>query len=147
VDVSIANSSMKFNYSGAALPLVYMAHRMKHVIDEAVAPLGIRARHFAVLTVISRRGPCTQVELGDLLGIDRSSMVGVVDELEKLGMVERAPMPGNRRANAVTPMAAAEPLLERAAGLITGAEHTFFAALSAEERAELRRLLVKAAEG
>ncbi|MFJ7998882.1 MarR family winged helix-turn-helix transcriptional regulator [Streptomyces sp. NPDC096310] len=102
------------------------------VMTEALRPLGIELRHFAVLIVLMDRGPTVQRDLAVATGSDKAGIMRVVDDLERKGLAVRKAVPGDRRARAVeiTPEgvelfdaahAAAEPLSERlVAGLGPG---------------------------
>ena len=104
--------------------------------------------------VSSRRGPAlardqqpSQLALASHLGIDRTVMTYVIDELEEAGLVERRPNPDDRRQRRIvaTPRGreAVSALCQRA----TEAENAVLAALDPAERAAVRRLLSKAAFG
>src|SRR5262245_20223423 len=98
-------------------------------MSEALRPLGIEMRHFAVLLVLANRGPTEQRDLVEATGTDKAGIMRVVDDLERKGLAVRKAVPGDRRARAVeiTPdgrtlfdaaHVAARPLAERlAAGL------------------------------
>ncbi|GAB3007681.1 MarR family winged helix-turn-helix transcriptional regulator [Mycobacterium bourgelatii] len=102
------------------------------VMSEALRPLGIELRHFAVLIVLADRGPTRQQDLVEATGSDKAGIMRVVDDLERKGLAIRNAVPGDRRARAVeiTPQglelfdaahAAAEPLAARlVAGLKPG---------------------------
>jgi DNA-binding MarR family transcriptional regulator len=68
-------------------------------------PLGLEPRQFALLRHVSTSEGQTQQALGDALGIPKSRMVALVDDLEERGLVERRLRPDDRRARAlhVTP--------------------------------------------
>ncbi|MFI6699815.1 MarR family winged helix-turn-helix transcriptional regulator [Streptomyces sp. NPDC050509] len=94
------------------------------VMTEALRPLGIELRHFAVLIVLMDRGPTVQRDLAVATGSDKAGIMRVVDDLERKGLAVRKAVPGDRRARAVeiTPEgvelfdvahASAEPLSER----------------------------------
>ncbi len=94
------------------------------VMSEALRPLGIELRHFAVLLVLVNRGPTEQRELVEATGSDKAGIMRVVDDLERKGLAVRKSVPGDRRVRAVeiTPKGieifdaahvAAEPLAER----------------------------------
>ncbi|MGP4008443.1 MarR family winged helix-turn-helix transcriptional regulator [Streptomyces sp. 4N124] len=102
------------------------------VMTEALRPLGIELRHFAVLIVLVDRGPTVQRDLATATGSDKAGIMRVVDDLERKGLAVRKAVPGDRRARAVdiTPQGielfdaahvAAAPLAERlVAGLGPG---------------------------
>jgi DNA-binding MarR family transcriptional regulator len=104
--------------------LLRRAHwRAAAVMSEALRPLGIELRHFAVLLVLVNRGPTQQRELVEATGSDKAGIMRVVDDLERKGLAVRKSVPGDRRVRAVevTPKGielfdaahvAAEPLAE-----------------------------------
>jgi DNA-binding MarR family transcriptional regulator len=94
------------------------------VMAEALGPLGIELRHFAVLIVLVNRGATVQRDLATATGSDKAGIMRVVDDLERMGLALRKAVPGDRRVRAVeiTPRGvelfdaahvAAEPLAER----------------------------------
>ncbi|MEV6696648.1 MarR family winged helix-turn-helix transcriptional regulator [Streptomyces sp. NPDC051453] len=105
--------------------LLRRAHwRAATVMTEALRPLGIELRHFAVLVEVVNHGPMVQRDLAAATGSDKAGIMRVVDDLERKGLAVRKAVPGDRRARAVeiTPQglelfdaahAAAEPLAER----------------------------------
>ncbi|CAM03814.1 DNA-binding MarR family transcriptional regulator [Saccharopolyspora erythraea NRRL 2338] len=113
--------------------LLRQAHwRAASVMAEALRPLGIELRHFAVLIELVNRGPTVQRDLAAATGSDKAGIMRVVDDLERKGLAVRKAVAGDRRARAVeiTPdglelfdaaHVAAEPLAERlVAGLGSG---------------------------
>ncbi|GAA1658620.1 hypothetical protein GCM10009733_065360 [Nonomuraea maheshkhaliensis] len=113
--------------------LLRQAHwRATAVMTEALRPLGIELRHFAVLIVLTDRGPTVQRDLAAATGSDKAGIMRVVDDLERKGLAVRKAVPGDRRVRAVeiTPRGvelfdaahvAAEPMAERlVAGLGPG---------------------------
>ncbi|MFE2938794.1 MarR family winged helix-turn-helix transcriptional regulator [Streptomyces sp. NPDC059255] len=107
--------------------LLRRAHwRAAAVMGEALRPLGVELRHFAVLIVLVNRGPTVQRDLAAATGSDKAGIMRVVDDLERKGLAVRRAVPGDRRVRAVeiTPQglelfdaahAAAEPLAEHLA--------------------------------
>ncbi|MEU9287768.1 MarR family winged helix-turn-helix transcriptional regulator [Streptomyces sp. NPDC048275] len=105
--------------------LLRQAHwRAAAVMTEALRPLGIELRHFAVLIVLVDRGPTVQRDLAAATGSDKAGIMRVVDDLERKGLAVRKAVPGDRRVRAVeiTPQGielfdaahvAAAPLAER----------------------------------
>ena len=62
---------------------------------------GLRLRHYAVLRFLAGAEGVLQRELSARLGYDPSAIVGLVDDLEKLGFAERRPSPDDRRSRLV----------------------------------------------
>src|SRR5688572_742333 len=61
-----------------------------------VAESGVKAPTYGVLSVVKQRGPISQREVCDWLGVHASDMVELVDHLERLGWVERRRDPTDR---------------------------------------------------
>lgn len=125
-----ATASRATGRAGDASPfalglLLRRAHwRAAVVMAEALRPLGVELRHFAVLIVLVDCGPTVQRDLVAATGSDKAGIMRVVDDLERKGLVVRKGVPGDRRVRAVeiTPEGielfdaahvAAEPLAER----------------------------------
>jgi|GraSoiStandDraft_30_1057271.scaffolds.fasta_scaffold08019_4 DNA-binding MarR family transcriptional regulator len=66
----------------------------------AFEPLGISPRGHAVLAA-AMTGAHTQKELAELVGLDKTTMVVTLDELEEAGLAQRVPSPADRRARVV----------------------------------------------
>ena len=82
--------------------LLRRAHwRAAAVMAEALRPLGIELRHFAVLIVLVDRGPTVQRDLAAATGSDKAGIMRVVDDLERKGLAVRKAVPGDRRVRAV----------------------------------------------
>jgi len=112
-------------------------------LSAALAPLGLRVRHFAVLTTLAESGASSQHALGQRLRIDRTTMVSTVDELERLGLATRTTHPDDRRAHLVELTARGRTSLVRATGAVAAAEATLLAPLAPAERGQLHRLLAR----
>ena len=111
--------------------------------ERALRPLALKARHYGVLVSLEDRGPLAQHELGQLLRIDRTTMVAVIDHLERLGFVVRGLHPVDRRTYQVQLTTAGQAALERARGAVASADAALVDRLSAKERAQLVMLLQK----
>ena len=68
---------------------------------QLLAPMGLLPQHFGVLRQLSALEGVTQQDIADSLRLRRAAMVGLVDELEQQGLVERRRHPVDRRANAL----------------------------------------------
>ena len=108
---------------------------------EMLGTVGLTPALFALLNVVGAREGAIQQELGSALGIDRSTMVALIDELESAGLAKRRPSPTDRRAREIAITPKGRRLLQRAKELIAQVEDEVLAALSAEERRELLALL------
>jgi DNA-binding MarR family transcriptional regulator len=106
--------------------------------------LGMRLRQFVLLSTLRDRAPTPQQELCETLWLDPNNCVLMLNELEAAGFAERRRDPHDRRRHLVDITPAGRRALERAERAQEGLEDEVLAALSEEERATLRRLLIAA---
>jgi MarR family transcriptional regulator for hemolysin len=111
---------------------------------EMLGSVGLTPALFALLNVIGAREGAIQQELGSALGIDRSTMVSLIDQLESAGLAKRRPSATDRRAREIAITPKGRRALQRARGLILQVEDEVLAGLSVEERGELVALLRRA---
>lgn len=112
--------------------------RMAELTGQELAPYGINGRELAVLLVLSSREPASQHQAAQRLGIDRTTMVGLLDALQAKGLVSRHPDVDDRRRNVVELTGAGQDTLERATAAAETAERRFLAPLSREDAEHLR---------
>lgn len=113
----------------------------RDAVAEALAPTGVSVRQMAVMRLLSQHEPLRQHELGSLLGIDRTSMVAVIDGLEALGLAAREADPADRRAHAVRLTRAGIDANARIDAAALTAEDSFLRPLTADQRETLRSIL------
>ena len=111
---------------------------------EALASVGLTPPLFALLNVLGARKGAIQQELGQAMGIDPSTMVSLVDQLESAGLAKRRTHPKDRRAREVSITSKGRQALERARGLAAGVEDEVLLGLSAAERRQLVTLMRRA---
>ena len=111
---------------------------MAELNAKALAPYGLNGREVAVLLVIADREPTSQQQAAQRLGIDRTTMVAMLDTLEGKGLVSRHPDADDRRRNVVELTDAGKDPLRRAAKASDDAERQFLAPLSAQAAEQLR---------
>jgi DNA-binding MarR family transcriptional regulator len=121
--------------------LSHAATRADRIVSEGPATQGARKWHYAVLASLEEHGPASQATLSDRAGLYRSDLVAVLNELEELGQVARAPDPDDRRRNVITITRKGRSQLGRLDGLIGETQDEILSPLSTSERKELVRLL------
>jgi DNA-binding MarR family transcriptional regulator len=109
--------------------------------NAALAEHGLRVRSYSVLSLAAGEPRTSQRELSEMLRLDPSQVVALVDDLQARGLVERTPDPSDRRANVVVATAAGTNLQLRAADAVGAAERSLHAQLSDDERMLLADLL------
>lgn len=110
----------------------------------ALAPLGLTPALFALLNVLGAREGAIQQELVTTMGVDPSTMVSLIDELERAGLAKRRPHPTDRRAREVTITPKGRRVLERARQMAFDVEDEVLGGLTTAERRELLTLLRRA---
>lgn len=85
-----------------------LARSWRRHLDARLAPRGISYARWVTLVYLRRVGEgMQQRELADYMGIEAPTLVRTLDQLEKLGLIERRPHPQDRRAKTVHLTAAA----------------------------------------
>ena len=114
------------------------------VNNRALEEYDLKERSYSVLALAAAAWSRRQREMADFLSLDPSQIVALVDELEKRGLVLRAPGKQDRRAKIVAATAEGQRLFTEATKSTRRAESEALDRLSREEVAELKRLLRKA---
>ena len=127
--------------------LLYKAHwALATELTAALEPLGVSARAYHVLRA-ALGGEHTQTELAEMVGLDKTTMVATVDELERTGLAQRRPSPDDRRARIISVTAAGERKLAEADEVKERVQADVLGSLSAPEGAALMDALAKLVEG
>jgi DNA-binding MarR family transcriptional regulator len=101
---------------------------------------------FGVLALIEANAGLSQTRLAQILGIDRSTLVAVIDKLEHQGFVERAARPNDRRSHALKLSRRGQARFQVLARLVRRHEARIARQLSPHERATLIELLQRIGE-
>lgn len=115
--------------------LAMSAHRFRSRMEEKLELIGLQLKHIAVLSTIQHFGPVPQQRLGESVCIDRTSMVGLLDEMERQALVRRQPDPDDRRAHLIHLTESGGDMLRRATEMVEEVEDACLEPLSGAERA------------
>lgn len=121
--------------------LLYRAHVRAQGVATQKLPAGSHPRDYAVLEMLDSLEFGSQQELAEALCVNRTIMVGIVDELERAGYVERQRDPSDRRRYLLDLTGEGRAHLDVLRAAAPAGDRLFTAALSADEVAELNDLL------
>jgi MarR family transcriptional regulator for hemolysin len=125
--------------------LLFRLWRASHArAADVLGSVGLTPALFGLLNVIGARQGAIQQELGSAMGIDRSTMVSLIDQLERAGLAKRRPSATDRRAREIAITPKGRRLAQRARQMISQVEDEVLAGLTAAERRELLTLLRRA---
>lgn len=107
----------------------------------SMAEQGITPGQFGVLTLIGANPGLSQSGLARAIGVERSTMVAVIDRLQARGLVERRPSRADRRSYALSLSAAGHRLLARLKPMVRRHERRVTRRLDEAQKATLMGLL------
>ncbi len=110
-------------------------------MSEALGGDRVSPGEFGVLVLIEANAGINQTALAEAVGADRSTMVPILDRLEKRGLIERRAVPGDRRAYALALGEVGRRRMEEFRATVREHERRIATSMSAAERATLLDLL------
>src|SRR5258708_19057128 len=117
--------------SGALLTIA--ARTGQELAGNRLAPMGLTVRLCGILSLLGN-GPLSQQELGEQLGIDRTTVVELIDELERQGVVVRRRNAADRRSYALVLTPKGRAVQKRASKAFDAPADEFFGALKSTAR-------------
>jgi DNA-binding MarR family transcriptional regulator len=122
-----------------------LGYGLKRHAAEQVEAAGFSLYDYSVMALLAD-GKCeAQTSIADLLQLDRSQLVGMLDALEDRDLIERRRDPSDRRRHKVTLTAAGERELAKLRAIVRRIEEEFLTPLDPESRETLYRLLSRLA--
>jgi MarR family transcriptional regulator, lower aerobic nicotinate degradation pathway regulator len=128
--------------SSAGLLLALLGQSAMRRLRAAHTASGISPRQFHLLALLHDRGPTGQRELGELMDVDASVLVTLLNPLEGDGLVSRRRDPADRRRHTVHLSDLGAERLTEVARAQREAEDALLAGLDPGEREQLRLLLL-----
>ena len=127
------------------LPLLeHLARVGRRAFELTLEPGDLRPRHLIALKLLSEQGPASQQALADSLSLDPSNVVGLLNELEERGLIMRRRDSVDRRRHIVELSPRGQEALCGAYDRLRRIDDHLLSPLSAQERAMLYDLLVRA---
>lgn len=136
--------------SALGVDLMLLLSRAAHALASehavALAELGVSPRALCVLSKAAE-SELTQVQLAEVCGLDKTTMVVTVDELETAGLAERRLSPTDRRARIVSATEAGRRTVDEGRQIVTRLHEDMLAVLPEAERAAFVEGLARLVEG
>ncbi|WP_174803770.1 MarR family winged helix-turn-helix transcriptional regulator [Martelella limonii] len=130
------------NFVGYNMKTAYLL--LREDLNRTLAPLDLRIATFSALTVVVENPDISQTQLSQVLKLERSGMVVLVDELENAELISRNRVPGDRRTYALRATPKGRKLWNRAREAVEQHERSLFAGvLDQTEQETLKELLYR----
>jgi DNA-binding MarR family transcriptional regulator len=132
-----ASTEARHCFSGNLSWLLYKAHYV--LATEMIVgfePLGVSPRGYHVLAAAAS-GEHTQTELADIIGLDKTTMVVTIDELEEAALAERRPLSNDRRARVIKVTKAGKRKISEGEAVIERVQNDVLKTLPAGQRQSL----------
>jgi DNA-binding MarR family transcriptional regulator len=119
------------------------SHGMRTMMDRWLEHHDLSEGRMGVLWRLRAKGPSTLGDLAESLDVSPRNITGLVDHLEKDGLIERFADPEDRRATRVRLAPAGKQKLSDIKRAIGSPQHGVVAGFTDEELKQLRHLLLK----
>lgn len=113
--------------------LARASHNLNTEITAALEDIGLQPRAHCVLKAAAD-GAYTQIDLARLSGLDKTTMVTLMDDLEAAGLAERRPAPEDRRKRVIAVTPAGKAKVREADEVVGRVRDDVLGALPAAER-------------
>ena len=123
--------------------LMAASRGMRRAYDNRLAGLGLKLSEAFLLAHVHTRGPMTQTQLAEGLGIGRAATGALIDALERKELVERSAQAGDRRVWLVASTERAGPIVDEVAALDTALRDELWTGISRAERRQLSEILLR----
>ena len=121
--------------------LMAASRGMRRAYDHRLAGLGLKLSEAFLLAHVHTRGPMTQTQLAEGLGLGRAATGAIVDALERKGLVERSAHAGDRRVWLVASTERAAPVADEAAAVDVALREELWTGISRADRRQLSEIL------
>jgi DNA-binding MarR family transcriptional regulator len=124
---------------GFAIGVIFRAYA--RAVEATVADLPGGPRGYFILAAAVRGEAGSQRFLADRLGVDRTIMTYLLDDLESVGLVERKPDPADRRSRQIIATPRGEELSKQLRAKVERIDQSILSVLPEESQAAFREML------
>ena len=143
MQITMSKNSNKPSQPGLAFLISQVGAHAAARFAERIAPLKLKPYHSGILRILENDPGVTQQALCDLLVMFPSRLVGLLDELEKLKLIERRKSPSDRRTHALYLTKGGRDALAEIGKIARQHQDDLCAALNEKERKLLAELLAR----
>jgi DNA-binding MarR family transcriptional regulator len=144
-DCQVHDSSVGRNESrgagSASFLLAQLGNHAATMFAERLEPLGFAPYHAGIFRILAQNPGISQQDLANALSMHASRLVGVLDELQQRGLVERRPSERDRRLYALHLTADGESALRRIGEAAREHNQALMAGLSEDQQKQLAEML------
>ena len=141
--MSVTSSGSRVQ-GASSLLIAQLARGTRRQMEQAIAPTGLRPTELLALQHLRERGPSAQQALAELIGIDATNLVAVLNSLEDGGLIDRRRDRADRRRAIIALSPQGEQLLTDLDRSLLRVDDQILAPLTGTERQTLHALLAKA---
>lgn len=116
---------------------------LKRKVDACLKPYGITSSQWAVIELLSEKGPQSQAEIAESLSMDRATFGTILNKLIARGFLEKELSETDRRSYYVKMRPPGVALVEEVRTEIDGMGHLILNGMSDADVAKLRELLCR----
>lgn len=129
-------------HEGLGTGLASTARLMRTKLDERLAPLGLTQAKWLILWYLSRNdGVMPQKDIATRIGVEGSTVVRVLDGLERKGLIARRDQPADRRTKDVCLTPAAATILEDITRITLQFRQEMWSGIADEDLAAYERVI------
>jgi len=121
--------------------LMASSREMRRAYDSRLAGVGLKLSEAFLLAHVHTRGPLTQTQAAELVGIGRAATGALIDALERKGLVERSGHAGDRRVWLLSSTERAAPVVDEVLAIDTALRQEMWTGISPADRRTLLQIL------
>ena len=126
--------------SSPSFQLERLRRRTREFVEADLAEHGYNLREYWILTCLVEGDAASQSTLGEILGVDRSDMVRLVDSLEQRSLAQRVKDPKDRRRQIISATKKGRKAQEKLTPVVQDAEDKALDESTSKQLKHLKKL-------